>query len=117
LTFNGLHGIISQKIVFFTTTAVRTSNPPWQNNQGPYLSLLDKQEGLVSLLFLLNMVRSPHSNSAENFSSGKNLQRGRDKRWSMMSNNTFPVRNMCSDLKHLNPRKVSVMIVLRLRVG
>jgi hypothetical protein len=24
---------------------------------------------------------------------------------------------MCSDLKHLNPRKVSVMIVLRLRVG
>jgi hypothetical protein len=28
----------------------------------------------------------------------------------MMSNNTFPVKNMCSDLKHLNPRKVSIMI-------
>jgi hypothetical protein len=24
---NGLHGVISQKIVFSTTTAVRTSNP------------------------------------------------------------------------------------------
>jgi hypothetical protein len=29
LTFNGLHGIISQKIVLFITTAVRTSNPTW----------------------------------------------------------------------------------------
>jgi hypothetical protein len=27
LTFNRLHGIISQKTVFFITTAVRTSNP------------------------------------------------------------------------------------------
>jgi hypothetical protein len=27
LTFNGLHGIISQKIVLFITTAVRTANP------------------------------------------------------------------------------------------
>jgi hypothetical protein len=27
LTFNGLHGVISQKIVLFITTAVRTSNP------------------------------------------------------------------------------------------
>jgi hypothetical protein len=27
LTFNGLHGVISQKIEFFITTAVRTSNP------------------------------------------------------------------------------------------
>jgi hypothetical protein len=26
-TFNGLHGVISQKIVLFITTAVRTSNP------------------------------------------------------------------------------------------
>jgi hypothetical protein len=28
LTFNGLHAVISQKIVLFITTAVRTSNPP-----------------------------------------------------------------------------------------
>jgi hypothetical protein len=27
LTFNGLHSVISQKIVFFITTAVRTLNP------------------------------------------------------------------------------------------
>jgi hypothetical protein len=27
LTFNGLHSVISRKIVFFITTAVRTSNP------------------------------------------------------------------------------------------
>jgi hypothetical protein len=27
LTFNGLHGVISQKMVRFRTTAVRTSNP------------------------------------------------------------------------------------------
>jgi hypothetical protein len=27
LTLNGLHGVISQKIVLFTTTTVRTSNP------------------------------------------------------------------------------------------
>jgi hypothetical protein len=27
LTFNGLHGVISQKIVLFITTAVRTSDP------------------------------------------------------------------------------------------
>jgi hypothetical protein len=27
LTSNGLHGVISQKIVLFITTAVRTSNP------------------------------------------------------------------------------------------
>jgi hypothetical protein len=27
LTFNGLHGVISQKIELFITTAVRTSNP------------------------------------------------------------------------------------------
>jgi hypothetical protein len=27
LTFNGLHGVISQKAAFFTTTAERTSNP------------------------------------------------------------------------------------------
>jgi hypothetical protein len=27
LTFNGLHGIISQKIELFITTAVRTSSP------------------------------------------------------------------------------------------
>jgi hypothetical protein len=27
LTFNGLHGIISQKIELFISTAVRTSNP------------------------------------------------------------------------------------------
>jgi hypothetical protein len=27
LTLNGLHGVISQKIVLFTTTAVSTSNP------------------------------------------------------------------------------------------
>jgi hypothetical protein len=29
LTFNGLHDIISQKILFFITTAVRTSNPAY----------------------------------------------------------------------------------------
>jgi hypothetical protein len=29
LTFTGLHGVISQKIVLFITTAVRTSNPAW----------------------------------------------------------------------------------------
>jgi hypothetical protein len=29
LTFNGLHGILSQKIVSFITTTVRTSNPTW----------------------------------------------------------------------------------------
>jgi hypothetical protein len=29
LIFNGLHGVISQKIVFFITTAVRTSNPTY----------------------------------------------------------------------------------------
>jgi hypothetical protein len=28
LTFNGLHGVVSQKIALFITTAVRTSNPP-----------------------------------------------------------------------------------------
>jgi hypothetical protein len=27
LTFNGLHGVISQKIILFLTTAVRISNP------------------------------------------------------------------------------------------
>jgi hypothetical protein len=27
MTFNGLHGVISQKIELFITTAVRTSNP------------------------------------------------------------------------------------------
>jgi hypothetical protein len=27
LTFNGLHGVISQKTVLFITTAVRASNP------------------------------------------------------------------------------------------
>jgi hypothetical protein len=27
MTFNGLHGVISQKIVFFITTAERTSDP------------------------------------------------------------------------------------------
>jgi hypothetical protein len=27
LTFNGLHGVISQKIVIFINIAVRTSNP------------------------------------------------------------------------------------------
>jgi hypothetical protein len=27
VTFNGLHGVISQKAVLFITTAVRTSNP------------------------------------------------------------------------------------------
>jgi hypothetical protein len=27
LTFNGLHGIISQELVVFITTAVRTANP------------------------------------------------------------------------------------------
>jgi hypothetical protein len=31
LTFNGLHGVISQKIVLFITTNVRTSNPTNQN--------------------------------------------------------------------------------------
>jgi hypothetical protein len=30
LTFNGLHGVISQKIVLFITTAVRTSDPTLQ---------------------------------------------------------------------------------------
>jgi hypothetical protein len=29
LTFNGLHDVISQKIVIFITTAVRTSNPAY----------------------------------------------------------------------------------------
>jgi hypothetical protein len=29
LTLNGLHGVISQKIVFFITTGVRTSNPTY----------------------------------------------------------------------------------------
>jgi hypothetical protein len=28
LNFTGLHGVISQAIVLFITTAVRTSNPP-----------------------------------------------------------------------------------------
>jgi hypothetical protein len=27
LTFNGLHGVISQKLILFMTTAVKTSNP------------------------------------------------------------------------------------------
>jgi hypothetical protein len=31
LIFNGLHGVISQKIVLFITTAVRTSNPTKSN--------------------------------------------------------------------------------------
>jgi hypothetical protein len=31
LTFNGLHGVISQNIVLFITTAVRTSNPTYQS--------------------------------------------------------------------------------------
>jgi hypothetical protein len=29
LTFNGLHGVISQKMVFFITATVRTSNPTY----------------------------------------------------------------------------------------
>jgi hypothetical protein len=34
LTFNGLHGVISQKIVLFITTAVRTSNPTdWRGSR------------------------------------------------------------------------------------
>jgi hypothetical protein len=36
LTFNGLHDVISQKVVLFITTAVRTSNPTWKcPNYGP----------------------------------------------------------------------------------
>jgi hypothetical protein len=31
VTFNGLHGVISQKIILFITTAVKTSNPTFQN--------------------------------------------------------------------------------------
>jgi hypothetical protein len=27
LKFNGLHGVISQKMILFVTTAVKTSNP------------------------------------------------------------------------------------------
>jgi hypothetical protein len=27
LTLNGLHGVISQKMIFFITTVVKTSNP------------------------------------------------------------------------------------------
>jgi hypothetical protein len=29
LTLNGLHGVISQKMILFITTAVRTSNPKY----------------------------------------------------------------------------------------
>jgi hypothetical protein len=29
LTLNGLHGVISQKLIFFITTAVKTSNPTY----------------------------------------------------------------------------------------
>jgi hypothetical protein len=29
LNFNRLHGVITQKIVFFITTSVRTTNPAW----------------------------------------------------------------------------------------
>jgi hypothetical protein len=31
LTFNGLHGVVSQKMVLFISTAVRTSNPTTEN--------------------------------------------------------------------------------------
>jgi hypothetical protein len=40
LTFNGLHGVISQKMVLFITTAVRTSNPTtWILAYIPYFIL------------------------------------------------------------------------------
>jgi hypothetical protein len=32
LTFNGLHGVISQKMALFITTAVETSNPTFSND-------------------------------------------------------------------------------------
>jgi hypothetical protein len=33
LTFNGLHGITSQKMVLFITTSVRTSNPTYEKKK------------------------------------------------------------------------------------
>jgi hypothetical protein len=34
LTFNGIHGVISQTIEFFMSTAVRTSNPKPEHDFG-----------------------------------------------------------------------------------
>jgi hypothetical protein len=41
LTLNGLHGVISQKIVLFTTTAVRTSNPKIESASAVWNSLIN----------------------------------------------------------------------------
>jgi hypothetical protein len=43
LTFNGLHGVISQKMVLFITTDVRTSNPTKQLKCLPLLSIEERQ--------------------------------------------------------------------------
>jgi hypothetical protein len=41
LTFNGLHGAISQKIIVFITTAVRTANPAYiRSTHGSFMSLI-----------------------------------------------------------------------------
>jgi hypothetical protein len=48
LTFNGLYGVISQKIELFITTAVRTSNPAqrniWPHNTSGGLIKLHSEE-------------------------------------------------------------------------
>jgi hypothetical protein len=44
LTFNGLHGVISQKTKLFIITAVRTLNPPSSGALDRVLKKIDKNE-------------------------------------------------------------------------
>jgi hypothetical protein len=53
LTFNGLHGVISQKTVLFVSTAVRTSGPT-QNMKRVQLGDLD-MDGRIILKLIKNL--------------------------------------------------------------
>jgi hypothetical protein len=59
LTFNGLHDVISQKIVLFITTAVRTSNSTWWLWWW-YQIFLQKHFGVVALSLNLHSQRKSH---------------------------------------------------------
>jgi hypothetical protein len=63
LTFNGLHGVISQKIELFITTAVRTSNPTNLNCNNSELTPWDR-------VFLEKLAKKvPASYKAQAFSN------------------------------------------------
>jgi hypothetical protein len=63
LTFNGLHSVISQKIVLFMTTAVRTSNPSL------HLVRKAKQVMFRERVLLYCLTRMKHSDLVATFQS------------------------------------------------